>query len=57
MQGRGELAQLRAEMVAGLTAAGLTVVDGCAPFVLFSVPDAELTAKAVGRQGHRGASV
>ena len=55
--GARELAQLRAEMVAGLTAAGLTVVDGCAPFILFSVPDAELTAKAVGRQGHRGASV
>ena len=49
--GARELAQLRAEMVAGLTAAGLTVVDGCAPFILFSVPDAELLRKRLDAKG------
>lgn len=39
------LAALRAEMVAGLRRAGAEVVDGQAPFVLFSVPDAELMRK------------
>ncbi len=34
------LAGLRAEMVAGLTTVGADVVDGRAPFVLFSRPDA-----------------
>jgi histidinol-phosphate aminotransferase len=43
--GARRLTGLRAEMVAGLTAVGLTVVDGVAPFVLFSVPDAELMRK------------
>ena len=45
------MAQLRAEMVAGLTAVGLKVVDGCAPFVLFSVPDAELMRKRLDAKG------
>jgi histidinol-phosphate aminotransferase len=34
------LAQLRAQMVAGLTSVGADVVDGQAPFVLFRRPDA-----------------
>jgi histidinol-phosphate aminotransferase len=39
------LSQLRADMVTGLTSIGLDVVDGCAPFVLFTVPDADLMRK------------
>ena len=39
-------------MVAGLTSIGLDVVDGCAPFVLFTVPDAELMRKHLDGQGH-----
>jgi histidinol-phosphate aminotransferase len=35
------LAELRAEMVAGLVSVGADVVDGRAPFVLFRRPDAE----------------
>jgi len=35
------LAELRAEMVAGLQAVGADVVDGRAPFVLFGLPDAD----------------
>jgi histidinol-phosphate aminotransferase len=34
------LAQLRAQMVAGLTSVGADVVDGQAPFILFRRPDA-----------------
>ena len=49
--GARRLAQLRVEMVAGLTAVGLKVVDGCAPFVLFSVPDAELLRKRLDAKG------
>ncbi len=45
------LAGLRAEMVAGLAAAGVTVVGGAAPFVLFSVPDAELMRKRLDARG------
>ncbi len=45
------LAELRAEMVAGLIAAGCEVVDGCAPFVMFSVPDAELLRKRLDAKG------
>jgi histidinol-phosphate aminotransferase len=39
------VAELRGEMVAGLTSIGVHVVDGCAPFVLFTVPDADLMRK------------
>jgi histidinol-phosphate aminotransferase len=39
--GAVRLAALRAEMVAGLASVGARVVDGRAPFVLFSVRDAE----------------
>ncbi|MGH3678414.1 MAG: Rv2231c family pyridoxal phosphate-dependent protein CobC [Mycobacterium sp.] len=45
------LARMRAEMVAGLTAVGADVVDGCAPFVLFTVPDAELMRKRLDAKG------
>lgn len=38
--GAARLAQLRAEMVVGLTSVGADVVDGQAPFVLFRIPDA-----------------
>jgi histidinol-phosphate aminotransferase len=38
-------------MAAGLTAAGVTVVDGCAPFVLFGVEDAELMRKRLDDRG------
>jgi histidinol-phosphate/aromatic aminotransferase/cobyric acid decarboxylase-like protein len=49
--GAHRLAELRAQMVAGLTAVGATVVDGSAPFVLFSVPDAELMRKRLDAKG------
>lgn len=39
------LAELRGAMVAGLDGLGLHVVAGDAPFVLFTVPDAELMRK------------
>ena len=38
-------------MVAGLAAVGVTVVDGAAPFVLFSIPDAELMRKRLDARG------
>ncbi|MGW4098189.1 Rv2231c family pyridoxal phosphate-dependent protein CobC [Mycobacterium sp. NPDC004974] len=43
--GARRLAELRVAMVAGLAEAGLGVVAGDAPFVLFTVPDAELMRK------------
>ncbi len=49
--GAHRLVTLRAEMVAGLTGIGLEVVDGKAPFVLFSVPDAELMRKQLDGKG------
>ena len=49
--GAQRLGTLRAEMVAGLTGIGLDVVDGHAPFVLFSVPDAELVRKHLDGKG------
>ncbi|WP_342212289.1 Rv2231c family pyridoxal phosphate-dependent protein CobC [Mycobacterium attenuatum] len=36
------LVGVRAAMVAGLQSVGATVVDGCAPFVLFTMRDAEM---------------
>lgn len=39
------IAVLRAAMVAALSGLGLEVVEGCAPFVLFAVPDAPLMRK------------
>jgi histidinol-phosphate aminotransferase len=44
-RGAQRLATLRAAMVAGLTSIGLDVIDGCAPFVLFTLPDAQLMRK------------
>ena len=45
------LAELRADMVAALIGIGVRVVDGCAPFVLFSVPDADLMRKHLEHNG------
>jgi len=45
------LSGLRAEMVDGLTSIGVDVVDGCAPFVLFAVEDAELMRKHLDGKG------
>ena len=49
--GARRLAGLRTEMAAGLAAAGFPVVDGVAPFVLFSVPDAALARKHLSEKG------
>jgi histidinol-phosphate aminotransferase len=49
--GARRLAALRAEMVAGLTSIGLDVIDGHAPFVLFTVPDAQLMRKHLDSKG------
>jgi histidinol-phosphate aminotransferase len=49
--GARRLLALRAEMATGLTNAGFTVVDGCAPFVLFRVPDAQLVRKHLDANG------
>jgi histidinol-phosphate aminotransferase len=49
--GARRLETLRAEMVAGLAGIGLDVADGHAPFVLFSVPDAELMRKHLDGKG------
>ncbi len=45
------LVSLRSEMVSGLRSAGLEPVDGCAPFVLFTVDDAELMRKHLHTKG------
>ena len=45
------LAEVRADMVAGLTSIGLDVVDGRAPFVLLTVPDAQLMRKHLDGKG------
>jgi histidinol-phosphate aminotransferase len=49
--GARRLAALRTEMVAGLAKAGFPAADGVAPFVLFSVPDAELARKHLAERG------
>lgn len=49
--GAQRLAGLRASMVAGLEELGLDVVAGDAPFVLFTVPDAELMRKHLESKG------
>jgi histidinol-phosphate aminotransferase len=49
--GARRLAAMRVQMVAGLSAAGVDVVDGIAPFVLFAVPDAELVRKHLDAKG------
>jgi histidinol-phosphate aminotransferase len=45
------LAALRAEMVAGLRRVGVEPVDGCAPFVLFTVADPGLVRKHLHSKG------
>jgi len=50
-QGAQQLTALRASMVAGLTSIGLDVINGNAPFVLFTVPDAELMRKHLDGKG------
>lgn len=45
------LAVLRGEMAAGFTAAGIEVIDGRAPYLLFAVPDAELVRKRLDAKG------
>lgn len=49
--GAARLAELRAEMVAGLTSVGAEVVDGRAPFVLFRLPDAVGVREALRDRG------
>ena len=51
LAGARQLAVMRAEMAAALTALGLDVVDGNAPFVLFAVPDAVLMRKQLHANG------
>ena len=50
-RGAQRLSRLRADMVDGLTSIGVDVVDGCAPFVLFAVEDAELMRKHLDGNG------
>ena len=50
-RGAQRLATLRSATVAGLTSIGLDVVAGHAPFVLFTVPDAELMRKHLDGKG------
>jgi histidinol-phosphate aminotransferase len=45
------LASSRAEMASGLRSAGVEPVDGCAPFILFTVGDGELTRKHLHSKG------
>ena len=45
------LAALRTEMVSGLRSVGVEPVDGRAPFVLFTVPDAKLVRKHLHANG------
>ena len=45
------LVALRAQMAAGLETVGASVVDGRAPFVLFSLPDADLMRKRLQDKG------
>ena len=49
--GARRLATLRERMVKALAARGIGVVDGKAPFVLFTVPDAELVRKHLDSRG------
>ncbi len=49
--GAARLAALRAEMAAGLESAGADVVDGRAPFVLFSMPGADVIRKHLQDRG------
>lgn len=46
-----QLATMRSELVDALENAGVAVVDGSAPFVLFEVPDAQLVRKRLSAKG------
>jgi histidinol-phosphate aminotransferase len=46
-----DLAETRTEMAEALAAAGVHVVDGAGPFVLFEVPDAHLVRKHLAANG------
>ncbi|MFG1932124.1 Rv2231c family pyridoxal phosphate-dependent protein CobC [Mycobacterium sp. NPDC048908] len=50
-RGAHRLAVLRAAMAGGLSSIGLDVIDGSAPFVLFTVPDAQLMRKMLDGKG------
>ena len=50
-RGAQRITTLRDAMVCGLTSIGLDVIDGCAPFVLFTVPDAQLMRKHLDGKG------
>jgi histidinol-phosphate aminotransferase len=50
-RGARRLVVLRAAMAAGPTNIGLDVVDDCARFVLFAVPDAQLMRKHLEGKG------
>jgi histidinol-phosphate aminotransferase len=49
--GAQRMAALRTEMASGLQSAGVDPVNGHAPFVLFTVADAELTRKHLHARG------
>jgi histidinol-phosphate aminotransferase len=49
--GARRLAQLRQQMVSGLRSVGLSVTEGAAPFVLFTVPDVELVRVHLANRG------
>jgi histidinol-phosphate aminotransferase len=49
--GADRVAAIRTDMVAGFSAAGFDVVDGRAPYLLFSVPDADLVRKKLHAKG------
>lgn len=49
--GARRLAVLRAEMVAGLHSVGADVIAGAAPFVLFTVPEAEVVRECLNDRG------
>jgi histidinol-phosphate aminotransferase len=49
--GAARLLELRADMTAGLESVGASVVDGRAPFVLFSMPGADLIRKSLQNKG------
>src|ERR1700753_1011328 len=50
-RGAREVASMRADMVSGLRSVGAQIVDGAAPFVLFSVGDAALLRKHLHTKG------
>jgi histidinol-phosphate aminotransferase len=49
--GAQRLAMVRAEMASGLRSLGVELVEGCAPFILFTVADGELVRKHLHAKG------